>query len=255
MVFCKTVLGDCMLIPSLQEFELAIHDIDLQRLKEAEIMLNVMKATMGSGVTVKAYADRKEALRGAKYVINSILVGGYEHLQMDMDIPKKYGLQQTIGDTLGIGGIFRGLRTAQAMLGFAEDMREVCPDALFLNYTNPMSVLTHVMNTIGGIRTVGLCHSVQNCVPRLFKALSLPYENVSWKIAGINHMAWLLEVKRDGQDIYPEIKHRAAEKQAERHLDRIRFEIMLRFGYFVTESSHHSAEYYPYFETKSSGIS
>jgi alpha-galactosidase len=137
------------------------------------------------------------------------------------------------------------------MLEFAEDMQEVCPDALFLNYTNPMSILTHVMNTIGGIRTIGLCHSVQNCVPRLLNTLGMSNKNVSWKIAGINHMAWLLEVTQGGQDLYPEIKRRAEEKQAEQHLDRIRYEIMQRFGYFVTESSHHSAEYYPYFLKRS----
>jgi alpha-galactosidase len=133
------------------------------------------------------------------------------------------------------------------MLDFARDIREVCPDAWFLNYTNPMAVLTNVMNTYGGVQTVGLCHSVQSCVPELFRQLELDMAGVKFKIAGINHMAWLLEISRDGADLYPEIKRRAVKKQQEKHHDMVRFEMMLRFGYYITESSEHSAEYHPYF--------
>lgn len=247
-VFVKNVLGDVMLTPALQGFELALYDIDLNRLQESENLLTSIKNTVGSTCHIVTYTDRKEALRGAKYVINAIQVGGYDPCTItDFDIPTKYGLRQTIADTLGIGGIFRNLRTIPVMLEFAKDMREVCPNALFLNYTNPMAVLTNVMNTYGGIQTVGLCHSVQQCIPNLFDALGIDQTGIQAKIAGINHMAWLLEVTRDGVDLYPEIKRLAVEKQKNKHDDMVRFELMLRFGYYVTESSEHNAEYHPYF--------
>ncbi|GIO32560.1 MULTISPECIES: alpha-glucosidase/alpha-galactosidase [Paenibacillus] len=250
-VFVKNVLGDVMTTPALQGFELALFDIDPERLQDSERLLNSIKTTLGSTCVIKAYSDRKEALKGAKYVINAIQVGGYDPCTItDFEIPKKYGLRQTIADTVGIGGIFRNLRTIPVMLDFAKDMQEVCPDALFLNYTNPMAVLTNVMNTIGGIQTVGLCHSVQVCVPHLFESLGMDPAGVKAKIAGINHMAWLLEVSKDGVDLYPEIKRRAAEKQKEKHHDMVRFELMNRFGYYVTESSEHNAEYHPYFIKK-----
>lgn len=247
-VFAKNVLGDCMQTPALQGFELALYDIDPIRLKDSENMLNNIKKTSGSTCVVKSYSDRKEALRGAKYVINAIQVGGYDPCTItDFEIPKKYGLRQTIADTVGIGGIFRNLRTIPVMLDFAADMREVCPQALFLNYTNPMAVLTNAMNTLGGVQTVGLCHSVQACIPHLFDNLGMDMEGVQAKIAGINHMAWLLEVTKDGVDLYPEIKKRATEKQKEKHHDMVRLEMMLNFGYYITESSEHNAEYHPYF--------
>ncbi|WP_068777150.1 alpha-glucosidase/alpha-galactosidase [Paenibacillus sp. FJAT-26967] len=247
-VFVKNVLGDVMLTEALQGFELALYDIDAGRLKDSEQLLQSMKQTLGSSCTVKAYTDRKTALRGAKYVINAIQVGGYDPCTItDFEIPKKYGLRQTIADTLGIGGIFRNLRTIPVMLDFAQDIQDVCPDAWFLNYTNPMAVLTNVMNTVGGVKTVGLCHSVQKCVSELFEALDMDQTGVQSKIAGINHMAWLLEVKSGGVDLYPEIKRRAAQKQKEGHNDMVRFELMLRFGFYVTESSEHNAEYHPYF--------
>ncbi|TDF95803.1 alpha-glucosidase/alpha-galactosidase [Paenibacillus piri] len=247
-VFAKNVLGDCMMTASLQGFELALFDINLERLKDSENMLNNLKLSSGSTCVVKAYTDRKEALRGAKYVVNAIQVGGYDPCTItDFEIPKKYGLRQTIADTLGIGGIFRNLRTIPVMLDFAKDIQEVCPDAWFLNYTNPMAVLTNAMTTYGGVKTVGLCHSVQTCMPSLFKALEMETEGIQTKIAGINHMAWLLEAKKDGVDLYPEIKRRAREKQKEQHKDMVRYEMMFRFGYYVTESSEHNAEYHPYF--------
>ncbi len=250
-VFARNVLGDCMLTPSLQEFELALFDINPERLKESENMLNNIKTTSGSTCRIKSYSDRKEALRGAKYVVNAIQVGGYDPCTItDFEIPKKYGLRQTIADTIGIGGVFRNLRTIPVMMDFARDIQEVCPDAWFLNYTNPMAVLTNVMNTYGGVKTVGLCHSVQACVPGIFGNLGMDPTGVQWKIAGINHMAWLLEITKDGVDLYPEIKRRAREKQKETHWDMVRFELMHRFGYYITESSEHSAEYHPYFIKK-----
>lgn len=247
-VFAKNILGDVMLTPALQGFEIALFDIDAERLKDSEQMLLNIKKTSNSTCRIQSYSDRKEALRGAKYVVNAIQVGGYDPCTItDFEIPKKYGLRQTIADTVGIGGIFRNLRTIPVMLDFARDMNEVCPDALFLNYTNPMAVLTNVMNTYGGVNTVGLCHSVQVCVPHLFKNLGMESDGVQWKIAGINHMAWLLEATKDGVDLYPEIKRRAIEKQKEKHDDMVRLELMLKFGYYITESSEHNAEYHPYF--------
>lgn len=247
-VFAKNVLGDCLMTPALQGFEIALFDIDHERLQDSANMLNNIKKTSGSTSVINVYKDRKEALKGAKYVVNAIQVGGYDPCTItDFEIPKKYGLRQTIADTVGIGGIFRNLRTIPVMLDFAADIREVCPDALFLNYTNPMAVLTNVMNTYGGVRTVGLCHSVQACIPELFKSLGMEKEGVKAKIAGINHMAWLLEVTKDGVDLYPEIKKRAIEKQKEKHKDMVRFEMMLKFGHYITESSEHNAEYHPYF--------
>ncbi|MBP3038529.1 alpha-glucosidase/alpha-galactosidase [Bacillaceae bacterium Marseille-Q3522] len=247
-VFAKNVLGDCMLVPALAGFEFALYDIDEQRLKDSENMLNNLKNNFNSTITIKSYLDRKEALRGAKYVINAIQVGGYKpSTVIDFEIPKKYGLRQTIADTIGIGGVFRALRTIPVMLEFAKDIEEVCPDALFLNYTNPMATLTGAMLRYTNVKTVGLCHSVQVCTYLLFKSLGMDHEGIEEKIAGINHMAWLLEVKRDGKDLYPEIKRRAKEKQQTKHDDMVRFELMDKFGYYVTESSEHNAEYHPYF--------
>ncbi|MDB4867184.1 MAG: alpha-galactosidase [Cohnella sp.] len=247
-VFAKNVLGDVLLTPALQGYEIALFDIDRERLQDSERMLNNIRQTAQSSCRIQAYTDRKEALRGAKFVVNAIQVGGYDPCTItDFEVPKKYGLRQTIADTIGIGGIFRNLRTIPVMLDFARDIREMCPDAWFLNYTNPMAVLTNVMNTYGGVQTVGLCHSVQSCVPELFRLLEMDMTGVKFKIAGINHMAWLLEISKDGVDLYPEIKRRAVEKQKEKHHDMVRLEMMLRFGYYITESSEHSAEYHPYF--------
>lgn len=246
-VFAKNILGDCMTVDALQDFEFALYDIDEERLNDSEMMLNNLKNGMNSTVTVKSYKNRKEALRGAKYVINAIQVGGYDPATItDFEVPKNYGLRQTIADTLGIGGIFRNLRTIPVMQDFAKDIKEVCPNAWFLNYTNPMAVLTNIMLK-EGIKTVGLCHSVQVCASDLLESLELPTDRIHSKIAGINHMAWLLEITRDGKDLYPEIKARAKEKQKTIHNDMVRFELLNKFGYYVTESSEHNAEYHPYF--------
>ena len=246
-IFAKNVLGDCMLTPALKDSHIALYDIDLQRLKESEAMLNNINKNNGGHAKIVAYTNRKKALEGAKYVVNAIQVGGYEPCTViDFEIPKKYGLRQTIADTLGIGGIFRALRTIPVMLDFAHDMEEVCPDAWFLNYTNPMAMLTGAMLRATEIKTVGLCHSVQGCAKYLLKGLGMDDEGIQWKIAGINHQAWLLEITRDGKDLYPEIKERAA-KRTEKHHDMVRYEFMKRFGYYVTESSEHNAEYTPYF--------
>ena len=250
-IFAKNVLGDCMMTPALQESVIALYDIDATRLEESRQMLEAIKKNAGGKTRIETYLGvtrRRDALRGAAYVVNSIQVGDYEPCTVtDFEIPKKYGLQQTIADTLGIGGIFRGLRTIPVMLDFARDMEAVCPDAWFLNYTNPMAILTGAMLRLTSVKTVGLCHSVQICAEHLLNGLGMPYdETVQWKIAGINHQAWLLEITRNGVDLYPEIKRRALER-TEKHNDMVRYELMRRFGYYVTESSEHNAEYTPWF--------
>lgn len=247
-VFAKNVLGDCMLTPSLQDAHIALYDIDLKRLDESYQMLeNINKNCNESRATIVSYTDAREALTDATFVVNAIQVGGYEPCTVtDFEIPKKYGLRQTIADTLGIGGIFRGLRTIPVLLDYCKIMEEVCPDAWLLNYTNPMSILTLAVLKATKIKTIGLCHSVQVCAPDLLRHLGMEYDNVSYKIAGINHMAWLLEVESNGQDLYPKIKGKAIAFEG-KHYDMVRFEIMKRFGYYVTESSEHNSEYMPYF--------
>jgi len=250
-VFAKNVLGDSMLTPALAESTIALYDIDPQRLDESYLMLTAINNNLGNKARIEKYCgveNRKDALRGANYVVNAIQVGLYEPCTViDFEIPKKYGLRQTIADTLGIGGIFRALRTIPVMMDFARDMEEVCPDAWFLNYTNPMAMLTGAMQRYTGVKTVGLCHSVQVCAESLFKAVGMENDpDVQTKIAGINHMAWLLEISKDGKDLYPEIKARAA-ALTEKHDNMVRLEIMKRFGYYVTESSEHNAEYMPFF--------
>ena len=260
-VFAKNIIGDCMLTESLRDAEFALYDIDSERLSESHKMLMNLNANINKGrakiTPYLAVRNRRAALRGADFVINAIQVGGYEpSTVIDFEIPKKYGLRQTIGDTIGIGGIFRALRTIKVLEGFANDVRAVCPNAWFLNYTNPMSILTGYLIRKGGVKCVGLCHSVQVCAETLLKELDLweKYNPVKWKIAGINHMSWLLEISKNGKDLYPEIK-KAAEKMnrvarkkdGEKHHDMVRFEILKHFGYYNTESSEHTAEYHPYF--------
>ena len=250
-VFAKNVLGDSMMTPALAESTIALYDIDADRLNESKLMLDTINKNNGSKAKIETYLgveNRKDALRNANYVVDAIQVGGYEPCTVtDFEIPKKYGLKQTIADTLGIGGIFRALRTIPVLFDFAKDMEEVCPDAWFLNYTNPMAMLSGAMQRYTGVKTVGLCHSVQVCCEGLMKGLGMEYdESVQWKVAGINHQAWLLEVTKDGVDLYPEIKRRAAAR-TEKHTDMVRYEVMKRFGYYITESSEHNAEYMPYF--------
>ena len=253
-IFCKNVLGDTMLCDALHNVEIALYDIDQNRLEESELLLQALNKNCNeSRAVIKTYLgveNRKEALRGADFVVNAIQVGGYEpSTVIDFEIPKKYGLEQTIADTLGIGGIFRTLRTIPVLRDFAEDMEEVCPNAWFLNYTNPMAMLSGYMQRYTKVKTVGLCHSVQVCSKHLLESLGLPTEGVTDKSAGINHMAWLLEIRdQDGNDLYPKIKELAAKKNAEeKHEDMVRFEYIRRLGYYCTESSEHNAEYNPFF--------
>ena len=254
--FCKKVVGDIMLSPVFNKFEIALYDIDAERLKESELVVSVLNKNLNEGrAAIKSYAGvekRKDALRSADFVINTIQIGGYDPCTItDFEIPKKYGLLQTIGDTTGIGGIMRALRTIPVMEDFARDMEEVCPDALFLNYTNPMSMLSGYMLRYTPIKYVGLCHSVQVCAKTILTHVNMKdkIDGVKAKIAGINHMAWLLEIyDRDGNDLYPEIRRRAKEKnENEIHADMARFEYINKLGYYCTESSEHNSEYNCFF--------
>ena len=255
-VFARNVLGDVMCTPALQQCEIALYDIDPVRLDESNRILSVINHNINEDrAVIKTYLgmeNRKEALRGAKFVVNAIQIGGYEPCTViDFEIPKKYGLKQTIADTLGIGGIMRALRTIPVMEDFTRDMEEVCPDCLFLNYTNPMAMLTGYVQRFSGIQTVGLCHSVQVCSEHLLKSLGMEdkLEGRRETIAGINHMAWLLDIRdKDGNDLYPEIKARAkAKNAAEKHGDMVRFDYIDKLGYYCTESSEHNAEYNPFY--------
>ncbi len=261
-VFARNVLGDCMCTPALREAEIALYDIDKQRLEDSEIILKAINKNVNESrakiTTYLGVENRKDALRGANFVVNAIQVGLYDPCTItDFEIPKKYGLRQTIADTLGIGGIMRGLRTIPVLEDFAHDMQEVCPDAWFLNYTNPMAILTGYMTRYSGIKTVGLCHSVQSCAKDLLDHVGMLEEvgegNFYDRIAGINHMAWLLEIHdKQGNDLYPEIRRRALEINAKalatndpekKHHDMVRFEYIKHLGYYCTESSEHNAEY------------
>ena len=255
-VFVKNVLGDCMMCDVLKEAEFALYDIDSGRLEDSRITVEYLSKVLTGGkakvTTFLGVENRKEALRGADFVVDAIQVGGYEPCTViDFEIPKKYGLRQTIADTLGIGGIFRALRTIPVLRDFARDMEEVCPNAWFLNYTNPMAMLTGYMQRYTGVNTVGLCHSVQVCSSRLLKSLGMEeyVGNTIEKIAGINHMAWLLELTdKAGNDLYPEIRRRAKEKNAtEKHDDMVRFDYIDKLGFYCTESSEHNAEYNPFY--------
>ena len=250
-VFAKNVLGDTLLTPALCECEIALYDIDSDRLEESFIVIdalnkkyNASKAKITKHLGVE---QRKDALRGANFVVDAIQVGLYDPCtKIDFEIPKKYGLRQTIGDTLGIGGIFRGLRTIHVLKGFAKDMEEVCPDALFLNYTNPMAILSGFMQRYTGVKTVGLCHSVQVCSRGLLDQLGMKDVEIgSELIAGINHMGWLLDIRdKQGRDLYPEIKRLAKIKnETEKHGDMVRFDYIDKLGYYCTESSEHNSEY------------
>lgn len=253
-VFAKNVLGDCMLAEPLHDIEIALYDIDKERLEESFLLITALNKNINDGrAKVEKYLgidERKAALKEAAFVINAIQVGGYEPCTViDFEIPKKYGLRQTIGDTMGIGGIFRALRTIPVMSDFAHDMEEVCPDAWFLNYTNPMAMLSGYMQRCTNIKTVGLCHSVQVCAKGLLDELGIEPDGFYDKIAGINHMGWLLEIRDSkGNDLYPLIKSKIEEKLNDPDFnDKTRLEYIKRLGYYCTESSEHNAEYNPFF--------
>ncbi len=280
-VFVKNIIGDSMLTPALQDSEIALYDIDAARLKESKSMLETLNKNVNGGrAKISAHlgeANRKKALKGANYVVNAIQVGGYEpSTVIDFEVPKKYGLRQTIADTLGIGGIFRALRTIPVMIDFAKDMEEVCPDAWMLNYTNPMAMITGGVLRGSNVKAVGLCHSVQGCASGLLNELGMKEQvkKLNWQVYGINHMAWLVELKDGDTDIYNEVRRRAAhgvkivqkagkdlspenirklkgekwleEKAKDIQHDMVRLDMIRHFGFYITESSEHNAEYTPY---------
>ena len=253
-VFVKNIIGDCLLCDAIKnDLEVALYDIDAERLEESNVLIQALNKNLNeSKAVIKTYLgveNRKEAFRGANFIVNAIQVGGYEPCTViDFEIPKKYGLRQTIADTLGIGGIMRALRTIPVMKAFADEIEEVAPNAWLLNYTNPMCMLTNYMQRFTKVKTVGLCHSVQVCVPKLLEKLGISEEygdNYIAKIAGINHMAWLLELTdKNHNDLYPKIRELAENKNnTVKHEDMVRFEYIKRLGYYCTESSEHNAEY------------
>lgn len=247
VVFAKTLIGDVLQFPELADAHICLMDIDPARLKVAEVMTQKIIRKLGVPATVSATTDRREAVAGAKYVICTIQVGGYRPgTVIDFEIPKKFGLQQTIGDTLGVGGVFRALRTIPALLDIARDIADVgAPGCLFLNYTNPMAMNCWAVDRATGIPHVGLCHSVQGTSAQLAGFAGLDMEDVNYVVAGINHMAFFLKFEYRGQDAYPLLFQ--ALEDPERRSELVRFEMMRRLGYFVTESSEHQAEYVPYF--------
>jgi len=246
VVFTKNLVTDILLFPEFQDSEIHLMDIDQDRLDTAYgLTRRIIKKL---GIKARAYAtlDRREALRDASYVLNTIQVGGHEATTVDFDIPEKYGLRQTIADTHGIGGIFRALRTIPVILDIARDMEELCPNALLINYSNPMAMNVWAVYQTSPIKVVGLCHSIQGTANQLARYIGVPYEKLRYRAAGINHMDWFLELEVNGKDAYPTLR-KVMENTEIYQKDPVRFEMMKLFGYFVSESSEHMAEYVPYF--------
>ena len=246
-VFARNLLGDILGHEELAGSEIALFDIDAERLATSELVARRVAETLGAPARITATTDRRAALADADYAINMIQVGGYEPCTVtDFEVPKDFGLRQTIADTLGIGGIMRGLRTIPVLLDLCADMADVCPDVWFLNYTNPMAINCRAITRASAIRTVGLCHSVQGTAFELSRDLGIPYREIDYLAAGINHMAFYLRFAHEGEDLTPRLLE-IAESGAAPEGNRVRYEVLRRFGYFVTESSEHFAEYVPWF--------
>lgn len=247
VVFAKNLIGDILLFPELADAHIALMDIDAERLQTAQRMTEKVATATKSTPTISAHTDRREALAGADYVINTIQVGGYRpSTVVDFEVPKRHGLRQTIADTLGIGGIMRLLRTYPVLRDIARDMEEVCPDAWLLNYTNPMAMNCWALARTTEIKTVGLCHSVQGTAMELAHDIGVPYGDINYQAAGINHMSFYLRFERNGEDLYPLIRKVVSDGRVPDN-NRVRYEMLTRLGFFVTESSEHFAEYTPYF--------
>ncbi|MBJ7490787.1 MAG: alpha-glucosidase/alpha-galactosidase [Ilumatobacteraceae bacterium] len=264
-VFARNLMGDILSFPELSSSTIVLHDINEERLRTSEIVGHKIIETLGVTAKIEATTDRRAALDGANYVITMFQVGGYKpSTVIDFEIPKKYGLEQTIADTLGVGGIMRGLRTIPVILDICRDMEELCPDALLLNYVNPMSMLCWAISRSSTIKTIGLCHSVQHTAHQLADDLGIDADTVEFRCAGINHMAFYLDFQqrqgKDLVDLYPRIAERAeifpmpTRGDVERSdggfdglSDAVRYEMFKRLGYFVTESSEHFSEYVPWF--------
>ena len=246
-VFAKNLLGDILSFPELAESTISLHDIDPERLRTTEIVAQKIAERLGVNPTIEATLDRRAALDGADYAINMIQVAGYKPgTVIDFEIPKKYGLRQTIADTLGIGGIMRALRTIPVLIEMSRDMEDVCPDVLHLNYVNPMAMNCWALSRATPIKTVGLCHSVQGTVMEIAADIGVAAEEINYVCAGINHMAFYLTFERDGQDLYPLVRQVIKEDRVPNY-NRVRYDMFKRLGYFVTESSEHFSEYTPWF--------
>ena len=250
-VFAKNLLGDILSFPELSGSTISLHDIDSQRLRTSEVVAQRVAATLEARPTIEATTDRRRALDGADHVITMFQIGGYKpSTVVDFEIPKKYGLRQTIADTLGIGGIMRGLRTIPVLLDLCRDMEALCPDAWLLNYVNPMAMLCWAVSRATSIKTVGLCHSVQGTAEQLARDIGVPIADINYVCAGINHMAFYLRFERqtpDGpDDLYPLIRQVVADGRVPAW-NRVRYDLFTRFGYFVTESSEHLSEYVPWY--------
>ncbi|MBF0677512.1 MAG: alpha-glucosidase/alpha-galactosidase [Devosia sp.] len=259
-VFMKNIVGDILQRPALAGATIRLMDINPKRLEESEIVAKKLIATLGVSAAVETYSNQRQALDGTNFVVVCFQIGGYEpSTVIDFDVPKKYNLRQTIADTLGVGGIMRGLRTVPHLWSICEDMMQVAPDAIMLQYVNPMAINTWAISEkYPAIKQVGLCHSVQGTAMELAHDLGIPYEEIRYRSAGINHMAFYLKFEHrqaDGtyKDLYPELHRAYREGRAPkpgwnpRCPNKVRYEMMTRLGYFVTESSEHFAEYTPYF--------
>ncbi len=250
-VFTKNLLGDILSFQELADSTIALHDIDEKRLRTSEIVANKVAKALDAHPTIESATDRRAALDGANYVICMIQVAGYKPgTVIDFEIPKKYGLRQTIADTLGIGGIMRGLRTVPVLTSICQDMAELCPEALFLNYVNPMAINCWALSRVTSIQAVGLCHSVPHTAGELAHDIGIPIEEINYLVAGINHMAFYLRFERnvDGriEDLYPRL-HQVIHEGRVPSENRVRYDMLQRLGYFVTESSEHFSEYVPWF--------
>lgn len=253
VVFAKRLLTDLLSWPALQGGEIALMDVHQGRLDMIHALGTRLVQQEHLPATITKTTDRRTALDGADYVVCSIQVGGLEMYEPDVEIPRRYGIDQTVGDTLGPGGVFRGLRTIPVLVSIGQDMEELCPHALFINYSNPMNMNMWGFSAATKIRSIGLCHSVQGTAGRLARFMDVPFEEISFWCAGINHQAWYLDLRRGhggarGQDLYPLLRQKMNDPQILAQ-DRVRFEVMRHFGYFVTESSHHMSEYVPWFRT------
>lgn len=246
-VFAKNLMTDILSFPALSDSTLALHDINADRLDTTRMVGERIAQSLGVKPVIESHLDRRDALDGADYVIGMFQVGGYDPgTIIDFEIPKKFGLRQTIADTLGIGGIMRGLRTIPVYLDMCRDMEALCPDALLMNYVNPMAIVTWAINRATKVNTVGLCHSVQGTAEQLAEIIDVPVDEINYLSAGINHMAFFLRFERNGEDLYPMLE-KVIEEDRIPDWNRVRFEMFKRLGYFVTESSEHFAEYTPWF--------
>ncbi len=246
-VFARNLIGDILSFPELSGAHLCLFDIDPQRLRVSEIVAHRLAERLGLRPTIEATTDRRRALDGANYAISMFQVGGYKPATViDFEVPKRYGLRQTIADTLGVGGIMRALRTIPVLLEIGREMEELCPDVYFLQYVNPMAMNCWALSRATRIRTIGLCHSVQGTAEQLAQDVGVPVEEINYLCAGINHMAFYLKLEHNGEDLYPRLRQIAAEGKAP-HWNRVRYEVLRHLGYFVTESSEHFSEYVPWF--------